>query len=556
MLFEWIRNRLNPPQADAAPVDRPGVPSSHRYDQLPNAAIRKAATAAWEGLQATIAASVPKAAPTADFAMDGQEWDDEGAGSSLKSGFQTSQPNISEVLLLWYASQSFIGHQMAAILAQHWLVLKACAMPARDAIRNGYKITTEDGGKLDVRVINAVKKCDKHYKINTSLREFLTKGRIFGVRVAFFKVNSPDPLYYEKPFNPDGILPGSYKGIVQIDPYWCTPILDSDAAADPSSLEFYEPTYWLIKGERYHRTHLVIFRNGELADVLKPSYLYGGIPIPQQIMERVYNAERTANEGPLLAMTKRTTVFGTNLEEAFANKDKFDANLRDWAYYRDNFQVKVIDKTEDELTFSDTSLADLDEVIMDQYQLVAAGAGVPSTKLLGTQPRGFNSNGDYETESYHEELETIQTHDLQPLVERHHIYCMRSDIAPSMAIKPINITIQWNKLDVPTALELAQTNLAKAQGDLALVQATAIDGIDVRNRLINDEESGYTGIPEAMRPEQEPIEDDDQDDPEDTPNAGKTGMGRPIQSSGAKGNAPASGGNDGNPANRQTAQAH
>lgn len=555
MLFEWIRNRINPPTPVAAPVDRPNAPSTHRTDQMPSKAISAAATKAWLNLQDMIAASVPVPARTADFAMDEQEYDSQG-GQFLKSGFATAQPNISEVLLLWYASQSFIGHQMAAILAQHWLVLKACAMPARDAIRNGYKITTEDGGKLDVRIINAVKKCDKHYKVNSALREFLTKGRIFGVRVAFFKVNSPDPLYYEKPFNPDGILPNSYKGIVQVDPYWCTPILDSEAAADPTSLEFYEPTYWLIKGERYHRSHLVIFRNGELADVLKPSYLYGGIPVPQMIMERIYNAERTANEGPLLAMTKRTTVFATNLEEAFANKDKFDTNLAIWAHYRDNFQVKVIDKTEDEISFSDTSLADLDEVIMDQYQLVAAGAGVPSTKLLGTQPRGFNSNGDYETESYHEELETIQTHDLQPLVERHHVYCMRSDVAWRLGIRPINLTIQWNKLDVPTALELAQTNLAKAQADVALVTAGAIDGIDSRNRLINDEESGYTGIPEALRPDETDDDDDDEENPQNPADPKEAGMGGPVQRQSNQGKPAASSGNSGKPASRQAAQAH
>jgi len=42
-------------------------------------------------------------------------------------------------------------------------------------------------------------------------------------------------------------------------------------------------------------------------------YMYGGIPVSQRIMERVYAAERTANEGPLLAMSKRTNVWLTNM---------------------------------------------------------------------------------------------------------------------------------------------------------------------------------------------------------------------------------------------------
>lgn len=540
MLFDWIRNKVNPViEPEPELTQRPGMGSTHQGDGVPYKKLKILAASTWVAVGEQIAASLPKPDPGASFAMDSVDSmvDSQGEGSLKAAWGAQAQPNVSEVLLMWYASQSFIGSQMCAILAQHWLIHKACAMPARDAIRNGYKVTTEDGDRLDPAIVNLIKKCDKKYKVNKALREYMTKGRIFGVRVAYFKVNSPDPLYYEKPFNLDGVTPGSYRGIVQVDPNWVSPILDSAAAADPASMEFYEPTYWQINGKRYHNSHLVIFRNGELADVLKPSYLYGGIPVPQMIMERVYAAERTANEGPLLAMTKRTTIFATDLAEAFANKDKFDENLALWSHYRDNFQVKVIDKEADEITFADTSLADLDVVIMDQYQLVAAGAGVPSTKLLGTQPRGFNSNGDYETESYHEDLESSQTHDLQPLLERHHAISMRSDVAPKLGIKPINITVQWNKLDVPTALELAQTNLAKAQADVALEQVGAIDYIDSRNRLINDEESGYTGIPEAVRvtPNEQDDQDDDDnqdDNAQNPPNAKTSGVGGSVQRQG------------------------
>ena len=61
----------------------------------------------------------------------------------------------------------------------------------------------------------------------------------------------------------------------------------------------------------------------------------------------------------------------------------------EWAGLRDNYGVKVIDKDAEDLTQFDTGLADLDVTIMTQYQLVAAIAGVPATKLLGTTPKGF-----------------------------------------------------------------------------------------------------------------------------------------------------------------------
>jgi phage-related protein (TIGR01555 family) len=431
--------------------------------------------------------------------------DDSTGANTIKAAYNAGLAELPEALIGWFLSQSFIGHQLAAYLAQHWLIAKACAMPARDAIRQGYTVVSDDGKDLDPKVTHAIKKADERFRINAHMRDFITKGRTFGIRIALFKVESTDAEYYTKPFNPDGVTPGSYKGIVQVDPYWCAPEFDQASAIDPASIHFYEPTWWIINGKKYHRSHLVVFRNGDVADLLKPSYGYGGVPVPQLIMERVYASERTANEAPQLAMTKRTTTFATNVAEALANEELFNERMADWARYRDNYAVKLLDKEADEMQQFDTSLADLDAVIMSQYQLVAAAANVPATKLLGTTPKGFNATGEYEESSYHEELESIQANDLAPLIERHHLLVMRSHIAPKVINgAPISTSVVWAPLDSPTAKELAETNNSKANADKALVESGAIDAFDVRKRLREDKDSGYYGIAESV-PE-EPIE--------------------------------------------------
>lgn len=421
--------------------------------------------------------------------------DDSSGAQTIKGAYRQSELNFSDALLAWFLSQGFIGHQIAAFVSTHWLIDKCCSMPARDAIRQGYRIVSDEGKDLDAPVQQAFKKYDELFAVNRNMKQFVHMGRVFGIRVALFRVESTDPNYYEFPFNPDGVTPGSYRGIVQIDPYWCSPELDTRAAADPASPHFYEPTWWRINGKRYHRTHLVIFRNGEVSDLLKPQYLYGGIPVPQRILERVYAAERTANEAPQLAMTKRTTTFGTDAAQAFANKEAFDTRMLDWVEYRDNFQIKIHDKEADEIQQFDTSLTDLDAVIMTQYQIVAAAAGVPATKLLGTTPKGFNATGEGEESSYHEELESIQTHDLTPFLERHHMLVMRSFIAPKLlGGVPIDTSAVWEPLDSPTAKEEAEINASKATADKSLTDAGAIDHVDIRKRLSEDRQSGYYGI--------------------------------------------------------------
>jgi hypothetical protein len=254
----------------------------------------------------------------------------------------------------------------------------------------------------------------------------------------------------------------------------------------------------------------VIFRNAEPPDLLKPAYLYGGIPVPQQIMERVYAAERVANEAPQLAQTKRTTVWKTAMDTFIGKGEEAFEALNRWISFRDNYGVKLGDKEGDEFQQFDTSLADLDTVIMTQYQIVAAAANVPSTKLLGTAPKGFNSTGEYEESNYHEELESIQEHDLTPLVERHHLLVMRSFVRPKVQMPgDIDITVEWRPVDSPTAKELAETNLVKAQTGQALVASGAISNEDERARIARDPTSGYAGIELGDQDGADPDDDDD-----------------------------------------------
>lgn len=404
---------------------------------------------------------------------------------------------LSPTLMAWYGSQGFIGYQTCALIAQHWLVDKAITMPARDAMRHWYEITINDGKNVNPKVVDYIRKRDKDFRVKQHAKEFIRKGRLFGIRIALFKVESADPLYYEKPFNIDGVTPNSYKGIVQVDPYWITPLLDSAAAMNPASGHFYEPTWWVISGKKYHRTHLIIMRNGgDLPDILKPTYLYGGISVPQKIAERVYAAERTANEGPMLAMSKRMTVMNVDITEAMANLQAFSQRMLNWMGLQNNFGVKIVGEDEKVEQF-DTALGDVDTVTMTQYQLVSACADVPSTKLIGTSPKGFGASGDYESESYHEFCESLQEDYGTPMVERHHELLMKSEITPKFKLN-VTIIAAWKPIDTPTAEEQSDINLKKAQTDQALIAGGVIEGSDARNRIINDPDSGYTGIEEMI----------------------------------------------------------
>lgn len=477
--FDWVRGVPKP-----APAPAPDVPA---VDELP-------VPDAWGGsglnvrdrLKAftNLMPETVREGGGLGVAMDSADND----GMGIK-GMIDQQPALSDALYMWFARQGFIGHQMAALTAQHWLIAKACNMPARDSVRNGWRVTSADGQKLPDDVVTKIAALDRKFKIKQQLLQYLTLGRTFGIRIALADITYDDPVAaYEAPFNIDGVTPGSFKGWTQIDPYWVAPELDADASSNPASRHFYEPTWWVIDGKRYHRTHLIIYRHGELADILKPAYLYGGIPIPQLIMERVYAAERSANEAPLLALSKRTVVYKTDISKAIANWDKFNERLEIFSQLWNNKGIRVIDKLADEHQQFDTALADLDALIMTQYQLVAAIAEVPATKLLGTSAKGFNATGEHDESNYHESLESIQENDLQPFLERHYmLLCASAGI--EVQIEPV-----WNPLDAMTSAERAAANLAKSQAAAALVAGGIISSAEERTRLARDIDGDYTGV--------------------------------------------------------------
>jgi uncharacterized protein len=419
-------------------------------------------------------------------AMDGVAMDACSPSTSYKNGLG-SYNLIPDQQLSYFAGHSFIGYQACALLAQHWLIDKAISMPAHDAVRNWFDVSIAN--KTDHEFSKKLKKFDKEFKLKSHCAEFLRKGRLFGIRIAMFKVESSDKDYYSKPFNIDGVKPKSYKGIVQIDPMWMSPQFDAVSIQDPSSLNFYEPTHWRINNTLVHRSHLVIMKNGSVPDALKPTYFYGGIPLPQKMAERVYAAERTANEAPMLAMSKRASVIKMDISNAIKDPRKFASRMQFHAEQQNNFNIKTINHNDEYQQF-DTNLAALDETIMTQYQIVSAIAEVPAVKLMGTSPKGFGAMGEYEKSSYKEFLESLQEVYLTPLVERHHELLLRSEFGK----KDIEIEISWNPVDAPTAKEEAEIKLIDAQTDLQLCQTGAIDGHDVRNRIITDKDSGYSGI--------------------------------------------------------------
>ena len=412
--------------------------------------------------------------------------DSAGCGSFTDGGYGGISGVGAGIQLNWYANQSFIGYEAAGIIAQNWFVLKACLMPAQDAARPGYRMTTNNGDKLPAEVISDFKEIDKRFDIQNQLIEFANMGAVFGIRVGIYKVRSKDKMYYQKPFNPDGVTEGSYEGITQVDPMWITPVLDQDAQANPASGRFYEPTWWQVNGVMYHYSHLCIMRYASPVDILKPSYIYGGIPLPQLIMNRVYAAEQSSNEVPKIIQSKRTFVLKS--ADMSMMGAKFSQVMKKWAQFvkfKDNQGVQIIGDA-DEMDLLETTLADLDDVVDRQYAYACAVPGIPATKMMGGQQKsGLSGENGQDDKNYSQVCSNIQM-DMSRLLDGHHIRAYKSFIEPNRGEMP-HICHEWNVVDTPGEKEKAETEKLRAETASIYFDMGAISSEDVTSTLQADD---------------------------------------------------------------------
>lgn len=414
--------------------------------------------------------------------------------------------NISDHILSYYASKGFMGYQCYAILGQNKWISKALCMPVKDALRPGFVFTKEEKENEDntnddtEEIIKKFDEVSEEMRLNHKLEQWVIDSRQFGVGYALPVIDDPE-WDLSKPFNIDGVKPGTYKGIKIIDPFWIRPALTSQSAYDVSSINFFEPDFYMIgNNQAIHKSHLIKLIFKEVPDILKPTYYYGGMSLTQMIYEQVFLAEQTSKEAPKLVQNKRLLIMSGSMEEAVRNTERFESKLKALLEARNNYGVYLTDINEN-VQQIETSLMEFPELISTQYLLIAGIAEIPYTKFLGTTPKGFNATGEYEMKSYIQMLKSLQEN-FSPLLRRH-----IELLSMSLYGEKQDISFRFNEIDMPTEQENAQVNAVQTQTLNSLLESGIISSEEARKWLKMDDNSGFSWIddelPEDLQMKQE-----------------------------------------------------
>lgn len=418
---------------------------------------------------------------------------------------------INPRVLKHFQSRIWITYTGCAIIATHEFVNRACLIPAEDAIAHGYKVVRKstkhqldnEHAAEEEEFLVAVKQAADAMGLNEVCKKLNYKKKVFGVGIAIpwveFREDYPSPSYkdgsvkysYADPYDPKAVKPGTFRGFAVVDPHWLTYQWDRESRTDPTSPNFLEPTWIKVGEKRIHRSWVIRRINSELPDIFKPVYLYGGLSLTQMIYERVWAADKLANEAPLLAMTKRLLIADGNLEQLQSDPARTNKFFNAINFFRDNFSI-FVKKPSSNVTQLDTNLSELTPLTMSQYQLVAAIAQIPVTKLLKNVPTGLQATGQYEWDDYSQSLKVIQKDDYTPTCRMfYELYCASN--YPDK--KDMQLDIEWNPIDVPKESEVTQMCSQTAQYVSHLINTGVIDISEARAMLRKTNFPAFQTIP-------------------------------------------------------------
>lgn len=408
----------------------------------------------------------------------------------------------------------FMGYAFLSYLSQDAMINNGITIMADELTRKWGKCTsTNERSEADLKKID-----EKLEELNAKhrFRESAIYTGFFGGCLMYMDLrkadgSQPDDAELELPLYIDGkdeLNKAKLKGMKLVGLKPIEPINISPAefnSSDPKQDNFYKPTHFYVLGKKIHRSRFLYFADLIPPMVLKPVYMFFGIPLAQLAFD--YVQDFYSNKEAVSKIVKKFSLltFKTDTQKLLQNGETgVQERIATMAKYRDNDSVFIVDINEEDVAQINTPLTGLKEIWYANLELLPVIFKMPVTKLLQTSPSGFNATGEYDMRSYYDSVNTKQSVLFGEQIER-----LIDIICLTLGIESKGIYFKWTSLFELSDKEQAEVNKVKADTDSVLNQIGAVSNVEVAKRLNADENSGYNGleIPEEISPTREDEED-------------------------------------------------
>lgn len=335
--------------------------------------------------------------------------------------------------------------------------------------------------------------------VKEAVREALEHDGFFGRGQIYVDVGVDDPaeLKMRLSESAEKIGKGALKKLRVIDPLWTYP--GTYNSNDPLSDNFFKPTTWFVLGREIHQSRFITLVSREVPDLLKPAYVFGGLPLTQMIKPYVDNWLNTRQSVADIVQAFTVWVLKTDMAAAISGEDSDGIidRLELFNRFRNNRGVFALDKDDEDFQNVTASLAGLHELQAQSQEHMSAATGIPLVKLFGISPSGLNASSDGEIRTFYDGIEAEQESTLKDGLRRLLNIVQLSEFGE---IDP-EIGFAWEPLMSADPKEIAEIRKIDAERDGALIDKGVLEPAEVRERIANDEDSPYASLDLSHVPE-------------------------------------------------------
>lgn len=425
------------------------------------------------------------------------------------SAFQSIKPQLETMVADWnnhmfkslgilqYTDSTFLGYGTLANLSQNSLIRAGVEMRADEMTRRWGEVTrqgNDDTVEEDTDKLAEITQEMERFKIAELFRSASCLNGYLGGCLLFIDTGADknelvNPLILDS----STFVPGSLKGFRLIEPYLVTP--GGYNSVDPMADDFFKPSVWYVQGIPVHTSRLIYFAENKLTSLLKPSYNFFGLPLAQKVLDAVAHYTQNRESAGRLLQKYSLTVLKTNLENVLAGG--FDTNLKYRIEYfvqnRNNDGCTAIDKEQEDLVIQTTTLGGVVDIVHQSMEYVACMFQEPVVKMWGLSPAGFSS-GDLELKNHYDNIKSQQEKMFSEQIKRV-IAVIQQNLYGEI---DEGITFVFTPLSEEDEKVVAETNKIQADTDVQLIDAGVITPAEARQRLIDDDNSGYNSLTEDV----------------------------------------------------------
>lgn len=420
-----------------------------------------------------------------------------------------------------FGSAEFIGYAALSNLMQDGLLRIGPDTIADEMTRKWiqFDFAGEDDkeGKEVNPIINDIETEFTRLKVQSVFREAEFFNNYFGGCLVYIDTGySDDPEELKTPLVLDKakVKKGSLVNLQVVEPVNIYPgVYNSN---EPWKDDYFIPETWFILGREIHKSRLLYFAANKPPILLKPAYNFFGIPPVQMVLDYVANFTDTRDAAARLLKKFSLTYLKTNMSAILQDgkgSDQLDLRLGLIAKYRDNDSIVALNggavDEQESVEQINTPLSGVIDVVRQTLEFCAAIWRMPIVKFIGISPGGMNATGESDFQNWYDHLISLQEKRF-----RDNIQTVLELVQLNLGKEPDdNIKFKFVPLKEMSAKETAEIQKFNSEKDQVYLDSGVISQEEVRQRLVDDPDSGYNSIdvddvPEAPEEFAPPKEED------------------------------------------------